>query len=615
MESIYYNDLYAYITAQEEYYKKTIPINDVWSWSMKEHVKTTELYMNSQLLTGKSDFKPVKNITRPILNLQHRAEDIEVKDVQIYVDNPENHHLSFLVKKYHDEVFVRENDLDAFFDDLNISRIDYGGGLSKKLTKPCPEVVPLQSIAFCDQTDMLSAPIALRHYYSPDQLLDMKKVGWGDPAKGATISIENLIYLSKPDKKVGENKQEAKTPGRYVEVYELHGNLPKRFFYAEDTSMDYETRIAICAFYKKPDSDEKQGVILYTAPEPESPFKLVKRDAIYGRTLGMGGAEELFEPQVWVNYDMIRIQHMLDAASKTILATTDPSFTNKNKVRDMENLEVTVLEQGTDIKQVDTFPRNMKLFENSAIMWENHAKDMGAAQDPLQGKEALSGTPFASLQTQIAQGLGLHDWRRGQYARHLEEIYTDWIIPHIQKEIVKGAKFLSKLSLDELQFVTEKIVTKEVNNRMKAKALAYLEQGGDAPTNEERDLLKQVIMEELKKKGDEYFIEVLAGEFQDLPLGVRVSVDGKSKNLTAAADKAVSIFKFAFANPQGFAATMQIPGMAKSFNNILEYSGMDPVDFSGIEKLAAPQPAPVATPSLQGQPVLAPPGTPVGGPA
>lgn len=591
---IHYTDIFNYITSKEEEYKQPIAINDSWNWSMVEHIKTTVLYINSQLLTGKDEFKPIKNITRPILNLQHRTEDIEVKDVQIYVNDPERYHLSFLVKKYHDEVFVKENDIDTFFDELNVSRIDFGAGLSKMLNGPCPVTVPLQSIAFCDQTDILSAPFGLKHYYSPDQLLDMKPFGWGDKSKGATTTIEDLIDQACEEKETPDG-QKVKTPGRYIEVYEVHGNLPKKFANPADESGEYETQLFICAFYNDKGKTGRNGVILYSAKEKELPFKLIKRDPVHGRALGFGGAEELFEAQVWVNYDMKRIIDMLDAASKTILKTTDPSFTNRNKVRDMDNLEVTVLEPGTDLTQVDTFPRNLKLFENSIVQWETHAKDMGASQDPLQGKEAVSGTPFASLQAQIQQGLGLHDYRRGQYAKHLEEIYQDWIIPHIQKKICQGAKFLSDLSLEELQYVTDALVTNESNRRVKDMVLA-----GEIPTQEEMEVFQEVIREDFKKKGSKHFIEILKGEFNDTPLAVTVSIAGKSKNLSQLTDKAVSIFKFAFANPQGFAQTMQIPGMAKSFNQILEFSGMSPVDFAGIDKLAISQPP---VPAEQAQPV------------
>src|SRR3990167_7736663 len=99
------------------------------------------------------------------------------------------------------------------------------------------ETVPLQSIAFCDQTDILSGPIGIKHYYSPDQLLEMGDKGWGKEENGATISLENLIILSREEKKDNNTEDKtASTPGRYIEIYEVHGNLPKKFADSTDTS-------------------------------------------------------------------------------------------------------------------------------------------------------------------------------------------------------------------------------------------------------------------------------------------------------------------------------------------------------------------------------------------
>lgn len=578
------NDIYGFITREETNYRRPIPLTDAWDWSMYDHVRLSFLYTNSQLSTGKSDFKPVKNITRPILNLQHRTEDIELKDVQIYIDDPDKYHLSFLVKKYHDDVFVKEYDLDTYFDELNISRIDYGGGLSKQLNKPCPEVVPLQSIAFCDQTDMLSGPIGIKHYYSPDQLLEMQKVGWGNEANGATISIPDLIALSRENKEDdNSNKQVATTPGRYIKVYEVHGNLPKSFADYGDTSGEYETRLFICAFYQKKNSTEKQGVILYTAPEKESPFKLIKRDPVYGRALGFGGAEELFEPQVWVNYDMIRMQDMLDAASKTILKATGPEssiIATKNKIKDAKNLQIIDVGSG-DIGQVDTFPRNLALFERSIAEWEAHAQQMGAANDSIMGETPKAGTPFKLQELVTAESHGLHEYRRGQFAKHIEEIYNDWIIPYIQRKITQEVTFLSELSTEELEWVADRLATNEINNRIKARIL-----NGEVVTPEEQQAATQFIKDTFKKTGNKQFLTILKGEFAKVPISVKVSVAGKSKNLSTMTDKLVNIFRFIFANPQGFAQIMQLPGMSKTFNQILEYSGLSPVDFAGIDKLA-----------------------------
>lgn len=584
------NDIFQYVKNQITAYQQAIPLTDAWDWSMKEHVRLSFLYINSQLSTGKDDFKPVKNITRPILNLQHRTEDIEVKDVQIYVDDPDNYHLSFLVRKYHDDVFSKENDLDSFLDDLGISRIDYGAGLSKQLDRPCPEVVPLQSIAFCDQTDLLSGPLGIRHFYSPDQLLDMRQFGWGNPAKGATISLEDLITISTSEKKTDPDIQPTKTPGKYIEVFEVHGNLPKKFANPLDTSGEYETRIFIVAFYQKKDSTDKMGVILYTALETKSPFKLTKRDNVYGRALGFGGAEELFEPQVWVNYDMIRMQNMLDAASITILQTTDPTVANKNEVKDADNLSIIELAVGTTLGQVDTFPRNLTLFKESVANWETHAQQMGGATEAILGDNPSAGTPFKLQQQVIAQGLSLHDYRRGQYAKHIEEIYNDWIIPYIEKEICKGMTFLSELDLEELQYVMDAVVTNMANDRVKAMLLS-----GETPTPDGIELYKGLVRAEFKKRGSKHFIEILKNEFKGMKFKVKVSVKGKSKDLGAKVDNLVNVFRQVIANP----AILQAPAMSALFNQIIEYSGLEPLDFSNFELPAGAQPPQTPQPAPQ----------------
>lgn len=598
-----YTDIFNYITTQESLYKQPIQMNESWRWSMMEHIKLTELYNNSQLKNGKNEFTPVKNITRPILNLQHRTEDIDVKDVEIYVDDPSRYHLSFLVKKYHDDIFVQENDLDTFFDELNVSRIDMGGGLSKMRGLPCPEVVPLQSIAFCDQTDMLSAPIGIKHFYSADQLIDMGAKGWGDTSNGATISIADLLTQLQEERTTVEG-QVNKTPGRYAEIYEVHGNLPRKFADPTDDSGVYETRIYIVGFYNNKANTGKTGVILYTQPEPANVFKLIKRDPVYGRALGFGGGEELFEPQVWTNYDMIRMQDMLDAASKTILKYTGPGLANRTKIKEMENLDIIELQPGDDLEQLNTFPNNLKLFQDSLAAWQQHAQDMGGASDILQGEEPASGTPFASLQAQVQQGLGLHEYRRGQYAKHLEEIYKDWIIPYIEKQILKGFTFLSELSLEQLQYVTEAIVTNEANKQAVNMVLA-----GQQPTPDQINIFKDLVRTQFKKKGSKHFVEILAKEFKGIKFSVKVSVAGKSANLSKMADNMTNIFRQIFANPQQFAMTMQIPAAATAFNELLEYSGLTPMDFNDFGKLAATAPTTPAPPSQQ-QPQLPPAPTP-----
>lgn len=581
-----YQDIYKYIQSKETQFQTGINLPGNWHWSMQEHCKLTYLYSHSQLSQGKNDWTPVVNITKPILNLQHRTEDIDLKDVQIYVDDPQTYHLSFLVKKYHDEVFVRENDLDTFFDELNVSRIDYGGGLSKATGK-AREVVDLHSIAFCDQTDILSGPIGLKHFYSPSQLKEMEKNGWGSKENGATASVDEVILLSRDNKKETQNNnQESKTPGNYIEVYEVHGDLPKRFLDPKDETEEFSYQMHIVTFYTK-ENGENEYVTLYKAEEKKNPFKLIKRDNVYGRALGWGGAEELFEDQVWTNYDAIRIQDMLDAAAKTVIVTNDKQLAQRHPsgLKDVDNMEFLYEETNGNTRQLDSFPRNLALFEKAMDRKIAHAKEMGASQDPLTGKESPSGTPFAALQAQIQQGMGLHEYRRGQFAKHIEEIYRDDYIPKIAKEITKGTKFLAELSMDEMEFVAERMANYEVN-KMVLKAVLNgkkIEQG-------DIDQLKEQTKKNFMSGGNKKFIEILKDEFKDVGLKVKVNVASKQKNLPQMVDKLVNIMRFAISNPQGLGQLMQVPGFARIMRSILEYSDLDQVDFAGIEKLIPQEP-------------------------
>ena len=584
-----YKDIFELVVAEENRYNSIpIQVTEGWDWNMKTHINETILYKYSQLTSGKNkgkaDEKPVKNIIRPILNLAYRAEDIDVKDINIYVDDPSLYHLSLLVKKYHDDVFVIENDLDTFFDELKESKIDFGGGLSKYLYSPRPERVFLESIAFCDQTNLLAGVFTLKHDYTPAELLDMASFGWGDKAKGATATLEEVVELSKNSKHVIKTGRTTITTSKNIEVYEIHGQMPLSFLEEGGDENKYIGQLHIICFYNDT-KDHKKGITLFKGKEKKLPFKFINRDQIYNRALGFGGAEELFEPQVWTNYSEIKKKEMLDAAAKTILKTTDTSFANRNKIMDMDNLEIAVLEEGKDIGQIDTFPRNFTLFEKAVNEWESHAQRMGSATDPLLGESPAAGTPFRLQERVVVEGKGIHEYRKGKYAKHIEEIYKDWILPYIVKKITQGTRFLSELSLDELQYVADCVVRNKANKFVIEKIL-----NGELVFPEDVETYKQQVRDEFMRGGNKKFIEILKGEFANLPLKVKVNVSGKQKNLALITDKLVNIFRQIIMAPQ----VLDDPRMAKIFTKIIEYSGLDPADFTSYTK---------PTPQIQAQSV------------
>lgn len=570
--------IFEYITTEQTAYQAlSVSVIDGWEWKMADHIKKTIFYKNSLYMTGNSDAKPFKNIIRPILNLQYRAEGFDVKDILIYIEDVYKHFKSFLVKKFHDK-WAREQGLDTFIDEVVETYCDFGGVLVKDINKTRPEVVSWQRIAFCDQTDILSGPIVEKHNFSPEELRETSSLGWGETRNGATGSIDDLLVLAKDcykDQSLTQEKKQSKTPGKYIEVYEAHGVFPNWWLEGkenyEDKGDDVSRQLHIVAFYKD-EKDEKQGFTLYKGKEKKHPYKLLLRDKIYGRALGFGGAEELFEPQVWTNYSMIRMKAMLDGASKVILQTADSKFRNRQITTDLESNEVLIHDDGKPLSQVDTVPRNIVLFEKAVATWENQARTMGAATESIMGEQPSAGTPFKLQELITAESHSLHEYRKGKIAIFVEEIYRDWILPKIAKEIVKKQEFMAELNLDEMQSVVDSIVINQSNQFIKEKIL-----NGELPDLMAIENYKQEIRNSFMKDNKK-FISILEGELKDMPLQIRINIVGKQKNITGIVDKLVNVFRVIVANP----AMLQNPPMAKLFNQILEYSGLNPIDFSGF---------------------------------
>lgn len=569
-------DVFELVKNEEANFKtKGVTLAEGWDWKMYDHVRTSLFYKFGRLLTGNADDKPVKNITRPILNLQYRAEGFDVKDIVLFIDDSAKYFKSFLVRYYHDK-WARKNGLDTFIDEVVETYVDFGGALVKKIKDVRPVVVPWQSIAFCDQTNILSGPLAIKHFYSPDELLEMGDKGWGKESNGATATLEDVILLSSFSKAV--DKKESKTPGKYIEVYEVHGSFPT-WWLSEETDpplgeeTKYEKQLHIICFYTKDDGN-REGITLFKGKEKESVFKLVLRDEIYGRALGYGGAEELFESQVWTNYSMIHKKNMLDSAAKTILKTTAEGV-SKNKIQNMENLEILKLPEGADLSQVDTFPRNFQLFDGWDQEFAAHAQQTGAANDAIMGESPSAGTPFKLQELVTQEAHSLHEYRKGKLAIFIEEIYRDWIIPHIASEISEEQEWLAELDLDDLQYVADSLVTCETNKAIKEKVLM-----GQDIYPEEVEAYKELVRGEFMKGGNKKFMKILKGEMKNAPMSVKVNIVGKQKDLAQYVDKLTNVFRQVFStyNPQtGTFAIFEDPRLVKLFNQILESSNLEPM--------------------------------------
>lgn len=581
-------NIYDYIKAEESSFDtEHIRVGNNWNWNFKQHVQMIFHLKNNKFFSGANDWlRPFKNVMTPVLNLSYWAEDIEVKDIVFFIENKAGRVLSFLIKKYHDDVYVKEHDIDTLLDEITEDDVDYGGVLVKKGDKR-PEVIFLPSVAFADQTDILGGPMGYKFSFNPSKLREMSTKGWGDPINGATISIDDVIAQAEPRKDPSglSNQQKNVTTGKNVEVYIVQGDLPEHYMEDNDNFDKYFRQLHIVVFFVNQKGD-RQGETLFRKKLTKDLLKFHTSKKVYSRALGEGVGEGLLNPQIWTNFLEIHKTNMLEAGSKIPLVTDDDSFADRQKIIDMENLEITTIEDGKSISQIPTVaPANIQLFEKSVDIWFEQAQTIGSAFDPILGKEPPSGTTFRGQERTVQQGRGLHDRRRGQRAKFIEQIYRDWIIPDMVKEILNGTEFISTLTSDEMKWVSDRLVENKVNKR-----LADLILQGEAVTPETKEALTELAREEFSKGGNKRLIKILKDEFRGVEVKMGINIAGKQKNLPLMTDKILSIFQFIFSNPQGFQQVMQLEGMSSAFNDILEFSGVNSVDFSNLINTPIGQP-------------------------
>ena len=572
------SNVFEYIKTEENNFKTVrIPLTKSKDWNMHEHIERCYNVANGWFHQGANDGnRPYDDIVTPIIDFAFRSEGFDVKDIVPFVDDAEQYYKSFIIKKRHPQ-WARENEIDTFIDDVVETSIIYDLALIKQINNIRPEVVDLRTIAFCDQTDVMAGPICIKHNYTPAELVEMK-------GKWDSDAIDMAIALAGQNKKVSiAGDQEAKTPNKNIEVYELRGNLPELWIDENGELNKFVNQMHIVSFYID-ETGEKQGLSFYQGEDKplSDNFKALKIDRIRskGRACGRSIVERLFEPQVWRNYSAIKLKKLMDAAL-TVFVTDSIEFRNQ-KLSNVKENTILGVEKGAMVNKVDGTPQNTQLFNNDMVKQENSARLLGSANEANLGLNPTSGTPFALQNLVVQEGKGMHEYRQGKIATFFADVlYRDWILEWLIKDLNAGKKFSEVLNLKELQEVADTIITNAVN---KQKAEIMFANG--VVNEAEMQVLEETLRQEFMKDSRKFF-ETFKGDFANTPTKVFVNIKGKQRYMAQNADKITNIIREVLRNPQAFTQT---PGIGDAVNQLLEESGMRPIDFTSMINSVKTQP-------------------------
>jgi len=262
---------------------------------------------------------------------------------------------------------------------------------------------------------------------------------------------------------------------------------------------------------------------------------------------------------------------MLDSAFNLII--TDSTELGNQKLSELKTNTVLKQNRGDSTQVLTSNLNNLTAFQNHQTQLEQSARIIGSASEAQLGTNPSSGTPFALQNLVVQQGEGIHEYRQGKISTFFADIlYRDWILKWLVDDLNTGVKFSEELTLDEMIEIGEQIATHQAEKKIDEMILE-----GNPVTEEEKVTMVEAFKKDFMKGGNRKFFETVKDELKDIPVSVFVNIKGKQKYLAQNADKITNIIREVIRNPQAFT---QIPGIGKAFNELIESSGLSPIDFS-----------------------------------
>jgi len=194
---------------------------------------------------------------------------------------------------------------------------------------------------------------------------------------------------------------------------------------------------------------------------------LIKQD---GRSLSIGAVEHLFEAQWMVNHNEKAIKDQLELASKMVYQTSDPAYQGKN-TGDLDNGSILYHELNQPLTQLANTSHDIAPSQNSKVDWQNQASEVSSTPDSLRGVTPPSGTALGTVQITTQQGLSLFELMVENKGLALEEIWREFVIPNIKKQLDTKDEIVAALDNMSIKQIDSLYIPNEARRRFNEQAV------------------------------------------------------------------------------------------------------------------------------------------------
>jgi hypothetical protein len=536
------------IQSEIQYCESTIlTANPTYAKTQPQYLEMIDLYMNSKYRDGDTDIfglpKPFYNIVTLPVDVASKMVDLDTKNILLEAEN-ENYWETWLMEKEL-HFWMKDKYFGTQLNEYSYILPRDGHLIVKKVGNDV-QVVPIRNMRFRpDAVDFNKIPKVERHLYQSDEFVaEAKRLGWENWEK---VNV-------KPDTTVlGQYVKEGRIPVYEIEFPDGMIDDPNNWFL-----VSADGHVLASAYYK------------------ESLYKAMPWDKVYGRTLGRGQVEKLFNAQIYINRMANYKAEGLYWSSKKLFQTRD-NMVARNLLAETENGDVITVND--EIKAVPLEERNLGFYNYDESRWERNALRSTFTQESVTGERAPSGTPLGSSVLSAQQATIYYKQKKENLGNFVKEILYDWVLPEFQKEKRKEHDVMIKNLLtgdDNSDKFFQMLVHKELNKK-KIEAFGK----GKIITGDEEKILMGVIADKMKTKK----MTIPKDMYEDLKYKVNIVITGEEIDTQSKLTTLQTVLQILGSNP----TILQDKQTRRVFNQMLDLSGINPMNIESSD-----------TPTLQG---------------
>lgn len=588
--------------AENDYINGETTIGKYVNFSQYENIEKIDAYLNSKHISGSTDSmgreKPFFNIVTGAVNIWYRATDIDRKNIRIKATKSKDYIGAFLAT-IHLQEWMKKEAIGTFLNEWGRALARYGSAVVKFVEKGGrlhAEVVTWNRL-ISDTVDFENNPKIEKLFLTPAQLRANKFYDQ-DVVTGLLSAVEAR-------ETIGGEKKDNKSD--YIEVYELHGNLPISYLkdeYDEEDEEYFVQQMHVVSFVKNKETGEYDDYCLLKGKEARDPYMithLIKED---GRSQGIGAVEHLFEAQWMSNHTAKSIKDQLDLASKLIFQTADGSFVGMNALSNIETGDILIHEADHPLTQINNNSHDITSLQSYGQQWQNLAKEITSTPDSISGNTMPSGTAYRQVAILNQESHSLFEIMTENKGLAIEEMMRKFIIPFLKKQMDTTEEISATLEAHDItkldtMFINAELVRRQ-NKLIKDAMFADNGRGGEIAQPFDVEAERAKIQAELGEQGNQRFIKPSAiptktwkEVFKDLEWDVEVEVTNEQSDKEAVMTTLTTVLQTIGGNPM----ILQDPNMKMLFNKILEITGA--VSAIELSATATNQPKPI--PEMGGQ--------------